>query len=92
MFWAWTGIAIIGLALAVWAQASLPKGTSMAPIPPKVRVDTGAYRFMKHPMYIGNVLFVSGMGGMAAGFWGACAVGTITEMLMRSWAMAEDGQ
>ncbi len=90
MFYIWLSLGAIGFVLSSWAYLSLPKGTNMAPIPPKVRIKTGAYRFMKHPMYVGNVLFVSGMAGMAAGFWNAFAVGTVTEMLMRSWVILEN--
>jgi len=71
---------------------SLPKGTNLAPVPPKERISTGAYRFLTHPMYVGNVLFVSGLGGMAAGLWNALAIGFSVEMLMRHWVSLENGQ
>lgn len=92
MLWVWAGVAVVGLYLASWACLALPKGTNMAPVPPKVRIKSGPYRFLKHPMYVGNVLFVSGLAGMGAGIWNAFAVGFTAEMLMRHWASLEDGK
>ena len=92
MFWVWTGVGLVGFALSSWAYLSLPQGTDMAPVPPKVRISTGVYRFLKHPMYIGNVMFVSGLAGMAAGIWNALAIGFTAEMLLRHWISLEGGK
>ena len=86
----WITLTLSGLALTIWAMRSLPKGTDMMPVPPKVRVKDGPYRWLKHPMYVGNTLFVAGLAGLAAGFWNALAIGSVCEMLMRYWAGLEE--
>ena len=64
----------------------------MMPIPPVKKIKTGPYRFMKNPMYVGNLMFVSGCAGMAAGVWNAIAVGSVAEMVQRYWIGLEEGK
>lgn len=94
MIYLWVAISVAGFVLGVWAGISLPKGTDMMPGPIRGKVTTdGPYRFLKHPMYIGNVMIVAGLAGMNGGRWGgifaALAVGFVAEMLMRQWAGLE---
>ena len=87
----WASVAVLGLALSTWAYVALPRSTYMAPIPPIVKINTGPYRWMKHPMYVGNVAFVAGLGGLGSGIWGALAIGFTAEMIMRDWIHREKG-
>ena len=74
----------------LWACKALPEGTDMRPIQPLYRIKTGPYRFLKHPMYVGNVAIVAGLAGLAAGAWNALAVGSVAKMLMQHWASLEE--
>lgn len=92
----WTVMWVAGLALVSWAYVALPKGTDMMPIPPRGKLTkAGPYRWrwLKHPMYVGNVAFVAGLAGMtggrAGGLWAALAVGFLAKMLMQYWAGLE---
>ena len=85
----WSVLTVAGIALVVWAHISLPKGTDLMPKPAVILTKKGPYRFVQHPMYIGNVAFVAGLGGLAAGIWNALALGVLADMLMRFWAGLE---
>jgi protein-S-isoprenylcysteine O-methyltransferase Ste14 len=37
---------------------------------PKHYVNSGIYAYMKHPLYIGSLLMIGGVGCLALGFWG----------------------
>lgn len=93
MLWIWVALIVIGQALVIWTNLTLPGAIRMQPgRVPAVRLTHGAFRWLRHPMYVGNVLFVVGLAGLAAGFWNALAVGTVAELLMREWAGREDGK
>lgn len=79
-----------GFALAIWARLSLPEQVPMWPVRVQERSTKGPYRWFRHPMYAGNILFIAGLGGVAAGFWNALALFTLAELLMREWAWRED--
>lgn len=81
--------AIVGLGLVMWAGVSLPEGTVLFPLPIKAISTAGPYRFLRHPMYVGNVLAIAGFAGLAAGVWNALAVGGLAELVMREWAWRE---
>ncbi len=89
----WAVVTLAGLALVTWSWLALPEGTDMMPVPPVKRVSAGPYRFLKHPMYVGNVAFVAGLaglnGGGAGGLFAALAVGFLAKMLMQYWAGLE---
>jgi protein-S-isoprenylcysteine O-methyltransferase Ste14 len=52
-----------GLGFAVWAYRSLGSSFTAYPRPPSGanRVDTGPYRYVRHPMYGGLLLFLAGI-------------------------------
>lgn len=82
-------IAIIGLFLAGWARWSLPEGTPDWPTRITHLTEDGPYRWLHHPMYVGTILLVTGLGGLGGGFWNALALFTLSELVMREWAHRE---
>lgn len=95
-------LVFFGLALMLWARIALVShchnenfgytGHIDWPCklmgPPTLR---GPYRFVSHPSYMGTLLFVMGLAGLAAGWWNVLAVGTVCELLLREWAWRERG-
>ena len=51
-----------GVAVAVWARAVFPKGSFRVAVKPagSVIIQTGPYRFIRHPMYGGALLILWG--------------------------------
>jgi protein-S-isoprenylcysteine O-methyltransferase Ste14 len=51
-----------GLAVAVWARTVFPKGSFRVAAKPagSVMIQTGPYRFIRHPMYAGALLILWG--------------------------------
>ena len=83
---------VVGWSLVIWAGTVNPRGARRMPEPLPVGVEevqSGPYRWLTHPMYVGNWLAITGMAGLAAGFWNAFAVGTLAELLLRDWANRE---
>lgn len=85
----WIGCMVVGFVLGVWAIRSLPPGTDLAPVPIQTRTTTGPYRWLAHPMYVGNGLFIVGAAGLAAGIWNSLAAACVAELVMREWAQRE---
>lgn len=85
----WGAMAIGGLALIVWAMRSLPPGTDLRPGPIVEPTRRGPYRWLAHPMYVGNVIHLAGLGGLGGGFWNALAIGCVAETVMREWTKRE---
>jgi protein-S-isoprenylcysteine O-methyltransferase Ste14 len=56
-------VAALGLALVVWAGVTMGSSLSPFPRPPRDArlVDRGPYRFLRHPIYVGGVLFFAGL-------------------------------
>lgn len=82
-----------GIVLQFWSCIVNPIGAVSSPdTPPSEIITTGPYRWLKHPMYWSNGLIVSGMAGLAAGFWNALAAAAIMELLMRDWAKREENR
>ncbi len=90
MFWLWSFIATVGGALTLWATKSLPPKTNMMPLPIKERTQKGPYKWLAHPMYIGEIIMVTGLGGMAAGIWNALCAFTVIELLVSYWIGLEE--
>jgi protein-S-isoprenylcysteine O-methyltransferase Ste14 len=65
----------LGLAIRVWAIASLGRGfrTTVEVDPGQAVVSTGPYRWVRHPSYSGLLLIATGC-GLAAGNWLALAI------------------
>jgi protein-S-isoprenylcysteine O-methyltransferase Ste14 len=85
----WAAMALVGTVLSVWAKASLPGDVVDFPVPVTNRTYRGPYRFLRHPMYVGNVLLITGLGGAGGGIWNALALFTLSELVMREWAWRE---
>jgi protein-S-isoprenylcysteine O-methyltransferase Ste14 len=56
-------VAAVGLALGVWAAVTMGSSLSPFPRPPRDAelVDRGPYRYLRHPIYVGGVLFFAGL-------------------------------
>jgi len=89
---AWAAMASTGGLLVVWAGYHNPIGIKevAAPLPPgRPRITTGPYRWLRHPIYLGDWLLIVGLAGLAAGFWNAFAMSILAELLLRDWALRE---
>jgi protein-S-isoprenylcysteine O-methyltransferase Ste14 len=55
--------AAVGLVLAVWAGRSLGRSMTALPVPKDDGrlVQEGPYKFLRHPIYVGAVLFFGGL-------------------------------
>jgi protein-S-isoprenylcysteine O-methyltransferase Ste14 len=57
------GLAAIGAALVAWSVREL--GSSLTPFPRPLPdgnlVQTGPYRLLRHPIYVGGILFFAGL-------------------------------
>ena len=56
-------LAAAGLGLAVWAGRTMGHSLSPFPRPPRDAelVDRGPFRYLRHPLYVGGVLFFAGI-------------------------------
>lgn len=56
-------IAASGIAVAVWAGITMGRSLSPYPRPPRDAelVDSGPFRYVRHPIYVGGFLFFAGM-------------------------------
>ena len=89
----WAVLAVLGYVLVLWSYMSLPPGTPMLPQPPRGALSKrGPYRWLKHPMYWGNCIFIAGLGGVAGGFWNAFALGMLAYMVCYEWTLRERGK
>ena len=58
---------LVGLVMRAWAFRSLgPMGRTRDPAPPAGRVEAGPYRWLRHPVYVGNVCIAVGIIASAA--------------------------
>ena len=58
----YTGLAIGAVGVALWILSMFPLGPSLAVLPGTDRLVTrGMYRYMRHPIYVGIVLTLSGL-------------------------------
>jgi protein-S-isoprenylcysteine O-methyltransferase Ste14 len=57
-------VAAAGLALGVWAGATMGGSLSPFPRPPRHAelVQSGPFRLVRHPIYLGGTLFFAGLG------------------------------
>lgn len=56
-------VALVGIILAVWGGIAMGSSLSPFPRPPRHAelVERGPYRFLRHPIYVGGVLFFAGL-------------------------------
>ncbi|HEX2755216.1 MAG TPA: isoprenylcysteine carboxylmethyltransferase family protein [Candidatus Limnocylindrales bacterium] len=68
-------LAAVGLLLAIRAIRDLGRSLSPFPRPPQgaTLVDTGAYRFVRHPIYTGLVLAAAGWSLASGSLWAAAS-------------------
>ena len=58
----YTGLAIGAAGVVLWVLSMLTLGTSLAVLPGTDRLVTrGVYRYMRHPIYVGIILTLSGL-------------------------------
>ena len=58
----YTGLVISAIGVALWVLSMLTLGPSLAVLPGTDRLVTrGVYRYMRHPIYVGIVLTLSGL-------------------------------
>lgn len=85
-------MATLGSLLTIWATAYNPKGAMLLP-GPRSRgtklITAGPYRWLKHPMYIGEWLMITGFAGVDS-VWTAIAVGLLAELMLREWARKDE--
>jgi protein-S-isoprenylcysteine O-methyltransferase Ste14 len=53
----------VGFALTVWAAVTMGRSLSPFPRPPRDAelVETGPFRVLRHPIYVGGTLFFAGL-------------------------------
>lgn len=92
MTWLWASLAVLGTALSSWAGVTLALigVKNWQPVPPVYRTRAGPYRWLKHPMYIGQELALAGVGGLAAGHWGAIGFYLLANLVQREWRHREN--
>lgn len=67
MTWLFGALTVGGFSLCLWVFVALPVGTDLRPVPPFYRTQRGPYRWLRHPMYLGQGLGIMGLAGLAAG-------------------------
>jgi protein-S-isoprenylcysteine O-methyltransferase Ste14 len=75
-------VAALGLGLGVWAGWTMGPSLSAFPRPPRHAelVDRGPYRYLRHPIYVGGVLFFAGL-SLVFSVWGL----VLTAVLAAFW-------
>ena len=70
--------AALGAGLAGWALRALGRSLSPYPTPPRDAelVARGPFRFLRHPTYVGGVLFFAGL-SLVFSRWGLVATGVL---------------
>jgi protein-S-isoprenylcysteine O-methyltransferase Ste14 len=75
-------LTVLGAALVAWSAREL--GTSLTPFPkplPRGKlIETGPYRVLRHPIYVGGTLFFAGL-SLAFSAWGLA----LTALLALFW-------
>jgi protein-S-isoprenylcysteine O-methyltransferase Ste14 len=75
-------VAAFGLGLGIWAGRTMGRSLSPFPRPPRDAelVDRGPYRYLRHPIYVGGVLFFAGL-SLVFSVWGLA----LTAVLAAFW-------
>lgn len=81
--------ALGGFVLSCWA-AYLNKNWGGPDSHSPQWITAGPYKYLKHPMYVGNWLAIAGCAGLAAGWWNVLAVGECTFLLLYEWILREN--
>jgi protein-S-isoprenylcysteine O-methyltransferase Ste14 len=75
-------VAAFGLGLGIWAGRTMGRSLSPFPRPPRDAelVGRGPYRYLRHPIYAGGVLFFGGL-SLVFSVWGLA----LTAVLAAFW-------
>lgn len=65
LYWAGMFLAAVGMLVRLWASGHVKKNKELA--------TDGPYAFVRHPLYVGNILMLSGF-SIASGLWWALPV------------------
>lgn len=87
LFAAW---AAGGVALVCWAAAVNPYANALPEHRGLIRTRRGPYRWMAHPIYVGELTAICGLAGLAAGWWNVLAVGLVADLLLTDWIKREE--
>lgn len=83
---------VLGMSLRFWAMFHLRRAGVLdcerIQIP-TFRVKSGPYRLCGHPMYLGSVMVLSGVGMIGLG-WGGIVLGYTAVPVLRIRALSED--
>lgn len=72
-------VSLGGLVLGLWASRTL--GSALSPFPEPVAgadmTESGPYRWVRHPIYTGIILFLGGVGAAFAAWWSVAVVAVL---------------
>lgn len=82
---------LVGIVLVTWAALVNPNASRLPEYRPyESYTRRGPYRVMRHPIYVGELLIVAGLAGLAAGWWNVLAVGLVADLLLADWVKREE--
>ncbi len=77
----WTGLAAAGVAVSLWGLVSLGRSFGIAPAD-RGLVTRGAYRWVRHPMYAGELASYAALAIGSPSLWNGLALLLILAMLI----------
>jgi protein-S-isoprenylcysteine O-methyltransferase Ste14 len=76
-----TVLAVVGVAVALWASRTM--GRSLTPFPRPLEdgalITNGPFRFVRHPIYAGGLVFFAGV-SLAVGLWGLAGTAALAPL------------
>jgi protein-S-isoprenylcysteine O-methyltransferase Ste14 len=91
----WFGVALIVLGTALMAAGALVLGPNLTPatepLPGGQLVTRGVYRMVRHPIYLGVSLVLTGYGALRGGWWAGAAVLALALAYFERKARVEEG-
>lgn len=79
-----------GIALVCWACVVNPNADALPESRGHPHTKRGPYRWMHHPIYVGEALVIEGLAGLAAGWRNVLAVGLLANLLFADWVKREE--
>lgn len=80
-WWVSNGIAVLSVSISIWARVSLGKNIGFVPAQRQL-VSSGAYRLVRHPIYTGLFLSLTGFVLRAYSVSNLLAAGTVIALFM----------